>query len=719
MLKNIKISRKVPAFVIVAALVGCIITGVISNQVFSSSYKDQLNEKLSALLAGRSAQLEDYLGSIKTDLSYIATNPTTLMATKAFAASWDALGGDREAYLQAQYIENNPNPTGQKEKLDYADDGSGYSEVHARFHPWYRQFLQERGYYDIFIFNMNGDLIYSVFKELDYATNMNTGEWKESDLANAFRVAAESSASAGDQFFFDFKPYAPSHGAPASFISTPILDNGQKIGVLVYQMPIERLNATMAVYEGLGASGETYLVGSDSLMRTNSRFAKEGESTILQRKVETTTVAEALAGNSGVKVIPDYRGVDVFSAYRPFDFMGIRWALVAEQDEAEVMKPVNDMIQKMIIWGVVTIAILGVIGVYMSKTITNPLEKVNAVLRDLAKGEEDVEVTQAEREDEVGDLAKSALVFRNNLKERQQLQLKQKEAEERAEIEKKEAMAKLADDFQGRVQGIISAVASASTELAQTAEQMTDSISQSSKMVEGASENSSKTSENVQSVASAAEEMSATTSEIASQINKSNSLVADSVSKVESADTHVKNLADASQKVKDVVSLISDISSQINLLALNATIESARAGEAGKGFAVVAGEVKNLAGQTDKSITEIEQVISEMGAASDNIIHSLEAIKSSVNDINEISGSISAAVEEQSATTNEIAANMQSAATGTQKISSNLTDVSSTAKQSQSSSEQVLAAARELSQQSERMDKEVQSFLAEIRQDIA
>jgi methyl-accepting chemotaxis protein len=209
--------------------------------------------------------------------------------------------------------------------------------------------------------------------------------------------------------------------------------------------------------------------------------------------------------------------------------------------------------------------------------------------------------------------------------------------------------------------------------------------------------------------------MSATVREISSQLQNSNNLISKSVDSVEHADTHAQALAEASQKVEEVVQIISDIAGQINLLALNATIESARAGEAGKGFAVVASEVKNLAGQTDKSIQEIETVIAEMNEVSSDIIGALKGIKHSVQDISESSSGIASAVEEQSATTNEIAQNMQSAAQGTQTISDNLEAVSSGASQSQSAAEQVLSAAQDLSRQSETLDKEVKAFLEEIR----
>ena len=233
-----------------------------------------VKEKFNAVLADRKHALSSYLGSIEQDMRSVASNPFTHSALSKFKAAWNELGGERTAALQRAYIEENPHPTGEKEKLDAAPSGSSYDAAHAKNHPWFRTFLRERDYYDIFLFDLDGNLVYSVFKELDYATNLVSDPWKDSDLGNAFRAGRDSNTAAS-LHFFDFKPYAPSHDAPANFISTPLFDGaGQKVGVLVFQMPIARINAVMTNSAGLGTIGETFIVGSDSLMRATRGSAK-------------------------------------------------------------------------------------------------------------------------------------------------------------------------------------------------------------------------------------------------------------------------------------------------------------------------------------------------------------------------------------------------------------------------------------------------------------
>lgn len=185
---------------------GCALLGLImrGTSVWRSqdAASQAATERLTTMAQSRSQALTSYLESIEQDITTIASNPNTTDALRAFDAGWNALGGAAEARLQELYISANPHPTGEKENLDAAGDGSAYSVAHARYHPWFRQFLRTRGYYDVFLFNLDGDLVYTVFKELDYATNLLSGTYADTDLGNAFR--AGRNLGAGDVAFFDF-----------------------------------------------------------------------------------------------------------------------------------------------------------------------------------------------------------------------------------------------------------------------------------------------------------------------------------------------------------------------------------------------------------------------------------------------------------------------------------------------------------------------------------
>src|SRR3990172_6976391 len=223
----------------------------------------------------------------------------------------------------------------------------------------------------------DGDVIYTVFKELDFASNVLYGQWKDTDLGKVFR-AARDNARPGFVAFSDFQAYAPSNGAAASFMATPILEDGRLIGVLAFQMPVGRINRLMQATAGMGESGETYLVGGDQLMRSDSRFSKE--STILKTKIETETVKRALAGEQGVENVRDYRGGEGVSAYLPIDFQGVRWAVIAEVDTSEAFAAVAEMRNTSLIGGVVVLVVIGSIGVFFARAITRPIGAATAAM---------------------------------------------------------------------------------------------------------------------------------------------------------------------------------------------------------------------------------------------------------------------------------------------------------------------------------------------------
>jgi aerotaxis receptor len=343
---------------------------------------------------------------------------------------------------------------------------------------------------------------------------------------------------------------------------------------------------------------------------------------------------------------------------------------------------------------------------YIKKFITRRLTYVDSNLNAIAGG-------KYENQIEVGD---DELQNTLTMVKALQAKLGYNELEKKElEREKKAVQQQVANDFERDVKGIVNMVAAAATELSQTAQAMAQTVETSAKLSGDATSAATQTASNVQSVASAAEELSASVREISSQLQRTNQLVQQSTEKAMNADKLAAALNTATTKVNEVMGMISSIAGQINLLALNATIESARAGEAGKGFAVVASEVKNLAGQTDKSIAEIQSVIEEMRSASDAITGALNDIKTSVNDISGAATTVASAVEEQSATTNEIARSMQTAATGTQTISNNLDNVSRQSSQAGASAQQMLMATQELSKQAEGLSHQVDAFITKIR----
>jgi methyl-accepting chemotaxis protein len=347
--------------------------------------------------------------------------------------------------------------------------------------------------------------------------------------------------------------------------------------------------------------------------------------------------------------------------------------------------------------------------------VAKPIRTIVELLRKLATGDFSNEVVGTDRKDEIGDIAKAAVVFRENGLAKNRMEQEQKETEKRTAEQRKADMIKLADDFEGAVGEIIETVSSASTELEASAGTLTKTAERAQVITTTVAAASEEASTNVQSVASATEEMASSVNEISRQVQESARMANEAVAQARKTNDRVGELSKAAARIGDVVELINTIAGQTNLLALNATIEAARAGEAGRGFAVVASEVKALAEQTAKATGEIGQQITGIQAATQESVHAIKEISGTIEKLAEISSTIAAAVEEQGAATQEISRNVQQAAQGTQQVSSNITDVQRGASETGSASSQVLSAAKSLSGDSNRLKLEVGKFLNTVR----
>ena len=360
-------------------------------------------------------------------------------------------------------------------------------------------------------------------------------------------------------------------------------------------------------------------------------------------------------------------------------------------------------------------AISGTAAWLIGRSISGPLRQLGACMHALAEGELGEEIPGVGRGDEVGAMAATVQIFKDNAVRVRELEKSEADTRAGAANERRTVMENIASDFERSVNSIVRSVSMAAAGMQSTAESMTATASDASARAATVGAASESASNNVETVAAAAEELSSSVAEISRQVTRSSEIATKAVGDAELTNATVKALSTGAEKIGEVVKLIHSIAAQTNLLALNATIEAARAGESGRGFAVVASEVKALANQTAKATEEISAQVAAMQSSTGDAVTAINGITETIAKMSEITVSISTAMEQQGDATREIARNIQSVAAGSTEISTHIEGVTTSATATGKAASEVLANARELDQQSGMLRSAVGGFLAKIR----
>ncbi|MBF0465021.1 MAG: methyl-accepting chemotaxis protein [Nitrospirae bacterium] len=480
--------------------------------------------------------------------------------------------------LQNDYISGNPYPIGGKDKLDFAAGDNTYNAVHKKYHKIFRNYAKKFGYYDIFLIDTEGYIVYTEEKELDFATNIVNGPYSDSNLAKAFDAAIKSKEK-GFTKIVDYDHYIPSKNAAAGFIAAPIFDGDKKIGVLAFQMPIGRVNDIMTNNKdwkgvGLGNTGECYLVGDDFHMKTDSRALIESRdtfintlqklgvdrkvtddikrynSTIETLQVKIPDVKESLNGiTDSHKGALSYLNVPVLIAHAPVNAGGLKWVIILEEAESQALVTSHELKKFMWILGIITAICVLAASYFISRALSVPLNKgitsISSSTTEISSTVEQHERTAAQQ-------------------------------------------------------------ASAVNETTTTMDELSASFKQSSEQARTASDG--------------AGQVLVMVNDGSLNINEMLYGMTMLKERVEATASKILQLSEKTTRIESIAAVVSDFANETKMLAMNAAVEAVRAGEHGKGFSVVAMEIRKLAEQSKKSAEEITEVVAEIQKATNSTV---------------------------------------------------------------------------------------------------
>ncbi len=679
-MKNLSIKIQILALVIVSLVT---LTMILTYASVSKSKSVLMKENYASLTAARdskSNQIQNFFKERIGDIDVLAKSKDVENLINDLVYVHEELGvnGDENYPVKNQLT---------KEKT-------------APYEEFFQNYVKEYGYYDIFIIcAKHGHVMYTAAKESDYGANVGSGSLKDSGLGKLYRKVKELKRAV----FVDMAPYAPSAGAPAMFLGTPVYIDGKFRAILAFQISDAAINKIMQFRTGYGESQEDYLVGQDKLMRSDSFLDPKGHSLKAsfanpsKGSCNTEASRNALSGQKNTKIIIDYNGNPVLSAYAPIKVgQDLKWAIMSEIDEAEVLIAPNSIRNSLVLQAIIILIIMIILSLLLiSKSIINPINRFKAKVLSISENNDLTQQVDTDAPTEISEMAHSFNALMQSLKAL--ISNAKNSSNENASISHE--LSTTANGVGKNVENSVGLVNDATKEAKNIQHEIVDfiSVAQSSQS----------------DIIQANSNLEIARDEIISLTAK----VQDTAQIEDELSQNMETLSEDASEVKTVLTVIADIADQTNLLALNAAIEAARAGEHGRGFAVVADEVRKLAERTQKSLSEINATInvvvqsimdasSKMNTNSEDI-QNLVSIAQSVEDkINDTVVTVNEAVKVSETTVHDF----ENTGKNIDRIVDKVEEINTISSTNARSVEEIAAAAEHLNTLTDELNAKLETF---------
>ncbi|MFK7941903.1 MAG: methyl-accepting chemotaxis protein [Paracoccaceae bacterium] len=687
---RLSLSQKMIIMVMGAAFVAAAGTAVVTYVVADRDLEKVQHVQITEGATLRQQQLQRYEADVRGDLGFVTELIVDehMMRDLGASLALSAQSGFDLSNIREAYLDDSPYAPGERHLLDEAQVGGAYNEIHGKIHPEVRAFLEARGYYDIFMISLDGDIIYSVFKEADFATNLVNGPYADTGLAEVFQGALTRKAH--EFSYSDFAPYAPSNGAPAAFVGTPLFGkDGKRQGVLVFQIPSDRIeSALLANVDQRGVV--SYATDKDGTL-INNILHLDGDEAL----VKSLDVSPFEAGNPYWDMV-GLQGVQSYIAAVPTTFFGAKWWILVEQSEAVAKEAIYAM-RSTILMAFIPIMLIVCLTAYVvvHQVFVRPLRLFMERVQWLASGHMDDESTMSARRDELGDVdrAMSEMVAALAASAREVDRITGGALD--AEVNVRSDTDQLSIAIQVMSARLSEVIRDAHERIGLLLENTTVTAASAEVIRAGVADQARAT----QQASAAIEQMTANIRQSADNATETENTAKEAACEAQESGVVVSKAVTAMETIAEKITIIQEIARQTDLLALNAAVEAARAGEHGKGFAVVASEVRKLAERSQQAALDISNLSTETVRISGQAGEMLTNLVPKIQRTSELVQEISTATREQSI--------------GAEQINESIRDLDSATQRNTEAAERATETANELSENAEGLHETINYFRIE------